>query len=195
MNPQTMQAVLDSLLCADTQNRAVQFAREISTKMLGCITAPETLQPIFTRMNGHHPGWYLDTAVQDENLRLPVADKSSAPKRMVLLKRMEEALEKVPKDEDHLEFLLDTLERYGSGIAAADDISEYDYRKMTAAVAACVSEYLGEPKESENAFLLYTADFSGIQKFIYTVSTTNALKALRSRSFFLELAMEHYIDE
>lgn len=195
MNPQTMQVVLDSLLCADTQNRAVQFAREISTKMLGSTTAPDTLQPIFTRMNGYHPGWYLDAAVQDGNLRLPVADKSSTPKRQVLVKQMEEALAAVPKDEDHLELLLDTLERYGSGIAAADDISEYDHRKMIAAVAACVLEYLGEPKESENAFLLYTADFSGIQKFIYTVSTTNALKALRSRSFFLELAMEHYIDE
>lgn len=47
----------------------------------------------------------------------------------------------------------------------------------------------------EPAFLLYTADFSRIQRFIYTVHTEGALRSLRSRSFFLELLMEHYIDE
>ena len=47
----------------------------------------------------------------------------------------------------------------------------------------------------EKAFLLYSADFSGIQKFIYTVASEKALRSLRSRSFFLELAMEHYADE
>lgn len=46
----------------------------------------------------------------------------------------------------------------------------------------------------EKAFLLYSADFSGIQKFIYTVASEKALRSLRSRSFFLELAMEHYAD-
>ena len=47
----------------------------------------------------------------------------------------------------------------------------------------------------EPAFLLYTADFSRIQRFIYTVHTEGALRSLRSRSFFLELLMEHYMDE
>ena len=47
----------------------------------------------------------------------------------------------------------------------------------------------------EPAFLLYTADFSRIQRFIYTVHTESALRSLRSRSFFLELLMEHYMDE
>ena len=46
-----------------------------------------------------------------------------------------------------------------------------------------------------DVFLLYTADFSHIQKFLYTVHTENALRSLRSRSFFLELLMEHYLDE
>lgn len=43
--------------------------------------------------------------------------------------------------------------------------------------------------------MLYSADFSGIQKFIFTVATKGALPSLRSRSFFLEFLMEHYIDE
>lgn len=195
MNPQTMQVVLDSLLCRETKSSAVQFARAVGKKMLGSTAKPDALQPIFTRMNGYHPGWFLAADAQDGRLRMPVSDRVNVPKRAVLLDRLENALSAVPKDESHLELLLDTLERHGSVIAAADDISEYDYRKMIAAIAACASEFSGEPSASENMFLLYTADFSGIQKFIYTVSTTNALKALRSRSFFLELAMEHYIDE
>jgi hypothetical protein len=84
------------------------------------------------------------------------------------------------------------------------DISAYDQAKMTAAIASCISEYLLEQGRDEypegefagiNAFLLCSADFSGIQKFIFTVSTDKALASLRSRSFFLELLMEHYIDE
>lgn len=86
------------------------------------------------------------------------------------------------------------------------DISLYDQLKLTAALAACVSEYLQQadafslldtPAElrREPAFLLYTADFSRIQRFIYTVHTEGALRSLRSHSFFLELLMEHYMDE
>lgn len=86
------------------------------------------------------------------------------------------------------------------------DISLYDQLKLTAALAACVSEYLQQadafslldtPAElrREPAFLFYTADFSRIQRFIYTVHTEGALRSLRSRSFFLELLMEHYMDE
>lgn len=86
------------------------------------------------------------------------------------------------------------------------DIPLYDQLKLTAALAACVSEYLQQadafslldtPAElrREPAFLLYTADFSRIQRFIYTVHTEGALRSLRSRSFFLELLMEHYMDE
>ena len=37
-------------------------------------------------------------------------------------------------------------------------------------------------------------DISGIQSFIYTISSKNALKTLRARSFYLEIMMEHIID-
>lgn len=81
---------------------------------------------------------------------------------------------------------------------------------MTAAVSACISEYLLEAEETdykarlfdheavfrgEAVFLMVTADMSGIQRFIYTVATAGAQRSLRSRSFFLEVLMEHYVDE
>lgn len=47
----------------------------------------------------------------------------------------------------------------------------------------------------EGRFSALHRRFSHIQKFLYTVHTENALRSLRSRSFFLELLMEHYLDE
>lgn len=90
------------------------------------------------------------------------------------------------------------------------DISLYDHVKMTAAVAEAMYQYLEQAgihdyeayflKErdmawKENMFLLYSMDVSGIQKFIYTINSKGALRGLRARSFYLELLMEHVIDE
>ena len=81
------------------------------------------------------------------------------------------------------------------------DISLYDFGRLTAAVASCFAQASiasglpGCPNAGEECLLLFTCDFSGIQKFIYLISTKSALKMLRSRSFFLEMMMEHLIDE
>ena len=90
------------------------------------------------------------------------------------------------------------------------DISLYDHLKITAAVSACLLQYaeandltdfrkyfLNEGKEhyTDKMFLLYSMDISGIQDFIYTISSKGALRGLRSRSFYLEILMEHIIDE
>ncbi|MDY4969732.1 MAG: type III-A CRISPR-associated protein Cas10/Csm1 [Lachnospiraceae bacterium] len=90
------------------------------------------------------------------------------------------------------------------------DISLYDHSKMTAAIAQCIDQYLEEQGEknyrrklfvdaqqsySEKMFLLYSMDISGIQNFIYTIVSKKALKGLRARSFYLEIMMEHIIDE
>lgn len=81
------------------------------------------------------------------------------------------------------------------------DISLYDFGRLTAAVASCFAQVTMAyklpdcPKPEEESLLLFSCDFSGIQKFIYLISTKSALKMLRSRSFFLEIMMEHLIDE
>ena len=48
---------------------------------------------------------------------------------------------------------------------------------------------------NEKAFRMLSLDISGIQKFIYTIHSSGALKMLRSRSFYLEIMMEHMVDE
>ena len=119
----------------------------------------------------------------------------------------------IKRDEFGIPGLLRLLEDCLSFVSIGggnSDISLYDRSKITAAIAACTAEYMTQRGEinfcsrlaeqeaqfrAEQTFLLYSADFSGIQKFIFTVATKGALPSLRSRSFFLELLMEHYIDE
>ena len=90
------------------------------------------------------------------------------------------------------------------------DISLYDHVKLTAAIAASIKEWLDENNISDyketlfkgasgfydkKVFLLFSMDMSGIQDFIYTIASKNALRMLRSRSFYLEIFMENLIDE
>lgn len=88
------------------------------------------------------------------------------------------------------------------------DISYYDHVKLTAAVAACFylfdkenniqnfkGEYFSDIDRNKKKFLLVSGEFSGIQNFIYTISSKMAMKSLRGRSFYLELFAEHIIDE
>lgn len=90
------------------------------------------------------------------------------------------------------------------------DIPLYDHLKLTAGFASCIEIWMRENNVSdyrkkfitdskqtyeENLFLLYSMDISGIQSFIYTITSEGALKELRARSLYLEVMMEHLIDE
>jgi CRISPR-associated protein Csm1 len=91
-----------------------------------------------------------------------------------------------PKDWQNLPFLSLFLEKYTSHISLSEsDIAYFDLVKMTAAVASAL---ISNP-EAETLCLV-GADLSGIQDFIYTISSDGALKSLRARSFYLELVTE-----
>ncbi len=88
------------------------------------------------------------------------------------------------------------------------DISYYDHVKLTAAISACFylydkenniqnfkEEYFSDIDRNKKKFLLVSGEFSGIQNFIYTISSKMAMKSIRGRSFYLELFAEHIIDE
>lgn len=176
------------------------------------------LQPVFSHLNGEHPGHTVPLSPQDGMLRLPGTEQTelTAGQYAGILENLRHELTGIPPTEPWIHSLLTVLECYTSAVPSSTntgespDISLYDHMKISAAVGACISEYclshgitdFAQTLFREEAsfrtqpvFLLYSADFSGIQKFIYSVSTRNALKSLRSRSFFLELTMEHYIDE
>lgn len=109
------------------------------------------------------------------------------------------------------------------GFAGADeaayrkcfDVSLFDHLKTTAAAAACLYDYhrekIGDGWESgifedeifgekswtdpdHEPFLLIGGDISGVQDFIYTISSKGALRSLKGRSFFLELFTEHVVN-
>jgi CRISPR-associated protein Csm1 len=87
---------------------------------------------------------------------------------------------------------LTALERFGSFVAtdANEKISVFDLFKTVAAIQDCLRH-----PEKDKPFLLVSADFSGIQDTVYTISSKGALKTLRARSFMLELLCEHIIHE
>lgn len=91
-----------------------------------------------------------------------------------------------------------------------EDVSLYEHSKITASIASCMYLYaqeknidfkdLGhwdkvEKHRNEKQFLLVGGSVSGIQKFIYNITSKGALKGLRARSFYLEVLIEHIIDE
>ena len=90
---------------------------------------------------------------------------------------------------------------------AGADIALYDYARMTAAYAAALHRYAAAQDihsahtyeerggEALPAFLLVSADISGIQPFIYAIPSKGALKSLRGRSFYLEILLENIVDE
>ena len=92
------------------------------------------------------------------------------------------------------------------------DVSLFDHSRMTAALATCLVElepaqisallqavrqqFSGQVSQDEKdlldnpAVLLIGGDISGVQDFIYTISSKNAARTLRGRSFYLQLLTE-----
>ena len=106
--------------------------------------------------------------------------------------------------EGYLEAMQALFSRYAWCVPAAyfkaiPDISLYDHSRMTAALAACLADLPEddlrriaqnpETDETEVA-LLIGGDISGVQDFIYTISSKGAAKMLRGRSFYLQLLTE-----
>ena len=118
-------------------------------------------------------------------------------------------------NKDYINSLIEVMEANLSYVPSSTskneiaDISLFDHVKLTAAIASCIYQYLtankidnykqelfidGKSFYEKNVFMLYSMDISGIQKFIYTIHSENAMKILRSKSFYLEIMMEHIID-
>ena len=84
-----------------------------------------------------------------------------------------------------------------------EDISLFDHLKTTCAIACCMYKYhekeLNQPLQDKiqnrgvPKYLLIGGDVSGIQKFIYHISSKGALKLLRGRSFYLEILCENVV--
>lgn len=93
------------------------------------------------------------------------------------------------------------------------DISLFNHSKLTGAIAGCMYHFYREtyadrwnnnellkdeilnPSPDIKPYLLIGGDISGVQRFIYTITSKGALKSLKGRSFYLELLSEHTVSE
>lgn len=209
---------LSWIACAADNLSAAADRRETEEGEPGTFRRYMPLASVFTHLNGEHPDHSIAPYPQDGTLRMPErhAAALSAEPYQAAAEALRRRLAGLPREDAWVDSLLCLLESYTSMFPSSTcagespDISLYDHLKTTAAIGACISEYLLSSGErnykkrlfleetafrKENAFLLYSADISGIQKFLYTVASDKVLRSLRSRSFFLELLMEHYADE
>jgi CRISPR-associated protein Csm1 len=119
--------------------------------------------------------------------------------------------------ETYLENLLAAMQRTAWCVPSAyyhsvPDVSLYDHSRMTAALAACLTELSASevtelldavkrdfyeqkpaanlPPLQKTVAVLIGGDISGVQSFIYTLSAKGAAKTLRGRSFYLQLLNE-----
>ena len=134
----------------------------------------------------------------------------------IVVDNIKDSLRGIEWSKKYINSLLSVLEANLSFIPSSTnrtelaDISLYDHLKLSAAIASSINSYLVENNISnyrknlfENAvefynkktFLLFSMDISGIQSFIYNISSKGALKSLRARSFYLDILMESIVDD
>ena len=179
------------------------------------------LQPVFNILNGNKQEKFYEPMILSEKINYPIDEKKSFNQSFYgeIKTKITECLKGIVFDDyvdsKYINSLLQVLEICLSYVPSSTakgelaDISLYDHVKITAAVGSCIYQYLEENNindykqellKNENdfwnkeAFLLFSMDVSGIQNFIYTIHSKDALKSLRARSFYLEIMMEHIID-
>lgn len=175
------------------------------------------LESIFNRLNENDQMFHYEPGALRDAVRYP--QKGMITYGMDFynecVDRIRDAVKGIEFSESYVNSLLEILESCVSYIPSSTskeevaDISLYDHSKLTAALGCCILLYLMENGQQdyrerlyqrapefygEKVFLLYSMDISGIQDFIYTISSDKALKTLRARSFYLDILMEHLVD-
>jgi len=127
--------------------------------------------------------YYLANEIKENEIKFPSKARETSKIDDKIAQEIKNYYDKL---KEKPEALLMLLERYGSFIPISENssVSLYEHMKFLEAVRQC-----------NNSYLLASADFSGIQSFIYTITSKGALKSLRARSFSLSLLSEHIIYE
>jgi CRISPR-associated protein Csm1 len=89
------------------------------------------------------------------------------------------------------ETLLHVLHKYATVIPSnvGEEISLYDYAKMKACIAICLSNFDLQALP-EKPLLMVGGNVSGIQEYIYDIVSKNASKNLKGRSYFVQLLVD-----
>lgn len=174
------------------------------------------LKTVFSYLNGTadeqfaYPARDLNT---DNKIIYPLQKQdifASQDRYQALKKIIDDNLDNDISPNSLLELLESTMTYITSSTNTEEnlDISLFDHSKITAAIASCLYQYIEENNitnykkelvtsydKNKKYYRLVSGDISGIQDFIYTISSKGALKSLRARSFYLEIMLEHIVDE
>ena len=192
--------------------------REIEGEEVRGFNKNRSLESIYNLLNCKNNKYIHNVAEIKDSINYPEDplehDYGSAYNNIIF--GMTEGMRGIDFTEEYANSLLELFEAYLSYVPSSTylgevaDISLFDHAKTTAAIASCIVLYLeakgrtNYQKElfqnrndfyQEDAFSLLSIDISGIQQFIYTISSKGALKGLRSRSFYLEILLENLVDE
>lgn len=177
------------------------------------------LEDIFNRFGTHAVKRFIKPAMlgddmsrvfpQNEKVDFTSGDYSG------IMRKITDTLAVMNFDDDYRQSLLNLFESTASFIPSSTntmevaDVSLYDHMRLTAGLAAAIFLYLKDNgitdykdelyKHSlrfyeKEAFRLVSFDISGIQDFIYTITSAGAHKQLRSRSFYLDMISEWIVD-
>ncbi|WP_172674216.1 type III-A CRISPR-associated protein Cas10/Csm1 [Syntrophomonas palmitatica] len=192
--------------------------REIEGEGLKGFDKNRPQESIYNLLNNNIGKAAYQAAAIIENINYPqdFTDYNPASDYNKIIFGLSEGLQGIDFKAGYVNSLLELAEAYLSYVPSSTylgevaDISLFDHSKLTAALAACIVLYLESQGRNdyrlelfqerhnfyrEKAFCLFSCDISGIQQFIYTISSKGALKGLRSRSFYLELLLENLADE
>ncbi|MGT2866907.1 type III-A CRISPR-associated protein Cas10/Csm1 [Streptococcus fryi] len=164
------------------------------------------LEDVFTYFKDRRPTRYSQPTIIHHD-RTPHLDKTVSLKDGVsetteIVTALKQALMTIPMTESHLPSWLNTFESLLSFVPSKSqgDISFYEHAKLRVAFATCFYRYAESLdsvdflNDNENACLLVTFDFSGIQDFIYNIVSKGALKQLKARSLYLDMMSEYLVD-
>lgn len=178
------------------------------------------LESIYNLLNNAQGKAAHRAAAMSEKINYPLEAREYNPDPASdynrIIAGINEGLSGISFQEAYINSLLELSEAYLSYVPSSTylgevaDISLFDHSKITAALAACMALYLESHQRTdyqkelfqnrhdfyrEKSFCLFSCDISGIQSFIYTISSKGALKGLRARSFYLEVLLENLADE
>ncbi len=174
---------------------AVRRAKKIlswpESKLPDCLHLLFDFVKLSDEQSQEPPHYCPAVAIANNNPIIPYP-KKEPPVLEDLKQQVKQALENLNQEDwQNLSLLTLILEKFGSCLSFGEsDVALIDMARATGAVAAALASH---PEASE--LRLVAGDLSGIQKFIYTISSDGALKSLRARSFYLELVTEEVVQQ
>ena len=191
---------LNSEFKTEPESSAITKAKELFSWAETSEIKPKPLRLLFDAVKLEHKQdniYYAQPQViknQNPIIPYPVNQEPTEDELQTLKNQINQEIQDLnltQSDWDNLSLLTLIVEKYGSFISFVyPDVALIDLARSTAAVASA----LVEDSEAQNLYLI-AGDLSGIQNFIYTISSDGALKSLRARSFYLELVTEEIVQQ